>query len=105
MHVYEVCPRKDHRGFDLISDALPFDRLWYDGRNATSKHIGYAMHFSRSADPVIRVYDDAGNVIDTHEHAHALRVASAVVSPGLVTALCCYRAGKFPGHRGAAVSR
>jgi len=22
-HVYEVRPRKDHRGFDLISDALP----------------------------------------------------------------------------------
>src|SRR5881396_1727674 len=24
MHVYEVRPRKDKRGFDLISDALPF---------------------------------------------------------------------------------
>jgi hypothetical protein len=24
MHLYEVRPRKDHRGFDLISDALPF---------------------------------------------------------------------------------
>jgi hypothetical protein len=23
-HVYEVLPRKDHRGVDLISDALPF---------------------------------------------------------------------------------
>jgi hypothetical protein len=23
-HVYEVRPRKDKRGFDLISDALPF---------------------------------------------------------------------------------
>jgi hypothetical protein len=23
-HVYEVHPRKDHRGVDLISDALPF---------------------------------------------------------------------------------
>ena len=22
-------PRKDHRGVDLISDALPFGRLWY----------------------------------------------------------------------------
>jgi hypothetical protein len=27
-HVYEVRPRKDHRGVDLISDALPFGRLW-----------------------------------------------------------------------------
>jgi hypothetical protein len=29
MHVYEVRPRKDKRGVDLISDALPFGRLWY----------------------------------------------------------------------------
>jgi hypothetical protein len=33
-----------------------------------SNAIGYAMHFSRSHDAVIRVYDDAGNVIETHEH-------------------------------------
>jgi hypothetical protein len=26
-HVYEVRPRKDHRGVDLISDVLPFGRL------------------------------------------------------------------------------
>jgi len=30
-HTYEVRPRKDHRGVDLISDVLPFGRLWYDG--------------------------------------------------------------------------
>jgi len=28
-HVYEVRPRKDRRGVALISDALPFGRLWY----------------------------------------------------------------------------
>jgi hypothetical protein len=27
-HIYEVRPRKDHRNVDLISDALPFSRLW-----------------------------------------------------------------------------
>jgi len=59
-------PRKDHRGVDLISDALAFGRLWYD----TSDHaIGYAMHSSRSHDAVIRVYDAAGNLIEAHEHA------------------------------------
>ena len=26
-HIYEVRPRKDHRGVDLIFDALPFGRL------------------------------------------------------------------------------
>ena len=30
--------------------------------------IGYPMHDSRSHDAVIRVYDAAGNVIETHEH-------------------------------------
>ena len=27
--VYEVRPRKDKGGLDLISDVLPFGRLWY----------------------------------------------------------------------------
>src|SRR5215471_1329981 len=31
--------------------------------------IGYAMHSSRSHDAVICVYDEAGNVIQRHEHA------------------------------------
>jgi hypothetical protein len=68
IHAYEVRPRKDNRGFDLISDALPFGRLWYGEPNAISNAIGYAQHRSRSHDAVIRVYDDAGNVIETHEH-------------------------------------
>ena len=29
MHLYEVRPHKDHRGIYLISDVLPFGRLWY----------------------------------------------------------------------------
>jgi len=62
MDVYEVRPRKDQRGVDLISDTLPFGRLWYD---TPDNAIGYAMHGSRSHDAVIRVYDDAGNVIRT----------------------------------------
>ena len=36
--------------------------------NAINNVIGYATFYSRSHDAVIRVYDDAGNVI-THEHA------------------------------------
>ena len=67
-HISEVRPRKDRRGFDLISDALPFGGLWYAEPNAVSNAIGYAKFFSRSDDAVIRVYDKAGNVIETHEH-------------------------------------
>jgi hypothetical protein len=50
-------------------DALPFGRLWYAGPNATNNAIGYAKFYSRSRDAVIRIYDDAGNVIETLEHA------------------------------------
>ena len=69
MHLYEVRPRKDHRGVDLISDVLPFGRLWYGEPNAVSNAITHAKHYSRSHDAVIRVYDEAGNVIETHEDA------------------------------------
>jgi hypothetical protein len=64
-HVYEVRPRKDKRGVDLISDVLPFGRLWY---NTPDNAIGYAMHSSRSQNALVRVYDAAGNVIETHEN-------------------------------------
>jgi hypothetical protein len=66
-HAYEVRPRKDSRGVDLMSDVLPFGRLWYGGPNAVSNAIGYAIHSSRSHDAVIQVYDATGNVIETHE--------------------------------------
>jgi hypothetical protein len=52
----------------LISDVLPFGRLWYGEPNAFANAIGYAEHRSRSHPAVIRVYDDGGNVIETHEH-------------------------------------
>ena len=49
-HVYEVRPRKDHRGVDLISDVLPFGRLWYV---EVSDAIEYAKFRSRSHEAVI----------------------------------------------------
>ena len=41
---------------------------WYSEPNAISNPVSYAKFYSRSHDAVIRVYDDAGNVIDTLEH-------------------------------------
>jgi hypothetical protein len=64
-HFYEVRPRKDRRGVDLISNALPFGRLWY---TKPDDAFEYAKFFSRSHDAVIRVYDEAGKLIETHEH-------------------------------------
>ena len=65
MHVYEVRPRKDKRGVNLISDALPFGRLWYGEPDAISNAVDYAKFFTRSHDAVIRVCQEAGNVIET----------------------------------------
>ena len=36
--------------------------------HAANNAVGYATHYSRSHDAVIRVYDAAGNMIETHEH-------------------------------------
>jgi hypothetical protein len=49
---------------DVCSVAIRSDRSSHDGNT-----IGYAKHRSRARDAVIRVYDEAGNVIETHEHA------------------------------------
>ena len=68
MHAYEVRPRHDKRGVDLVSDALLFGRLWYAEPNAMSNAIGYAKFYSRPHHAVIRVYDEAGDVIEMHEH-------------------------------------
>ena len=69
----EIRPRKDCRGFDLISDALPFGRLWYGEPDAISNAIGYAEFYSRSHDSVIRVLDERGEVIETHEQPGEFR--------------------------------
>ena len=78
MPFYDLSSPEDYAvlarcGADLISDVLPFRRLLYDRQNAISNAIGYAQHYSRSQDAVIRVYDEAGNVIETHEDAGDFR--------------------------------
>jgi hypothetical protein len=44
------------------------DRLRYAEPDAIANAIGYAKFYSRSHNAVIRVFDDAGNVIERHEH-------------------------------------
>jgi hypothetical protein len=53
------------RGVDLISDVLPFRRLWDGEPNA----IRYAEFYGRSHGIVIRVYDEAANLIERRTHA------------------------------------
>ena len=41
----------------------------FDRQMAEPTAINYAKFYSRSDLAVIRVYDEAGSVIETHEHA------------------------------------
>jgi hypothetical protein len=66
--VYEIRPRADKDGVDLVSDALPYSPMWYRGTKAIRDAVDHAKFYSRSHDTVIRVYDVAGKVIETHEH-------------------------------------
>jgi hypothetical protein len=66
MHIYEVRPRKDGRGFDLISEALPFGRLWYQDADAA---VGYAKFYGRSQRAELRVFDAAGAVVEVRNWA------------------------------------
>jgi hypothetical protein len=77
MDVYEVRPRKDHRSVDLISDVLPFGRLWYGEPSAVTNAIGYAKFFSRSHHAVIRVYDEAARAEVRTEGTLSARIKCA----------------------------
>ena len=60
--------------FNVVAAAV--GRLWYGDRMRFANAIGDAEHRSRSHDALIRVYDGAGNVIETQEYAGG-RLASA----------------------------
>ena len=72
-NVYEIRPRADKHGVDLIGDALPYSPMWYRGPKAITDAIDHAKFFSRSHDAVVRIYDQAGNVIETDEQAGAFK--------------------------------
>ena len=70
--VYEIRPRKDGDGVDLISDRLRRGPIWYAGPDAVRNAVAYAKYRSRSRShlPIIRVLDQSGAVIETHESRH-----------------------------------
>jgi len=69
--VYEIRPRKDGDGFDLISDRLRRGPIWYAGPDAVLNAVAYATHRSRSRShsAIIRMFDESGTAIETHESA------------------------------------
>jgi hypothetical protein len=67
--VYEVRPRKDRDGFDLISDRLRYGPIWYIEPDPVRKAVAYAKYRSRSRShrAIIRVFNEGGNVTETYE--------------------------------------
>jgi len=55
VEAYEVRQRKNYRGIDLISDALPFGRLWYGEPNPINNASHYPKHRSRSHDAPVSI--------------------------------------------------
>ena len=66
--VYEIRPRENEDGFDLIGDRLPYGPIWYTGPDAVRNAVAYAKYrsWSLSHEAIIRVLDDFGAVIQTH---------------------------------------
>jgi hypothetical protein len=73
IHIYEIRPRADKHGFDLSSDALRYSPLWYRGSNAIMDAVRFARSCSRARRVVIRVYDPAGNLIETLDYKSDLK--------------------------------
>jgi hypothetical protein len=67
--LYEVRPRQDKNGFDLISDLFRYGPIWYAGPDAVRNAIAYAKYRShfRSQRAIIRVLDGSGAVVQMHD--------------------------------------
>ena len=67
--VYEIRPRQDRNGFDLMSDRLRRGPIWYAGPDAVRNAVAFAKYrsLSRSRWAIIRVYNEAGKVTEIHE--------------------------------------
>jgi len=66
--LYEVRPRNDREGIDLISELFRYGPIWYAGPDAVRYAIAYAKYrsHSRSQRAIIRVLDGSGAVVQMH---------------------------------------
>ena len=65
--IYEIRPRKERDGFDLISDRLRRGPIWYAGPDAVRNAVAFAKYCSHSRWAIIRVFNESGNVTEVHE--------------------------------------
>ena len=85
-HVYEIRPRENCRGFNLIGDCLPLGMLWFEGPEAIRDAIRYARFFSRSNLAIIRVFDESGTVVEAIELAGDFFASSKYSARSTITA-------------------
>jgi hypothetical protein len=75
--VYEIRPRQDGDGFDLINDQFRYGPIWYAGPDSVRNAAAYAKFrsLSRSRQSVVRVFDRSGSIIETHQSMSRFRNA------------------------------
>jgi len=73
--IYEIRPRKGNDGVDLISDRFQYGPIWYAGPDAVRNAVAYAKYcsLSRSHRSIIRVLNDSGALIQTHDWVGSFR--------------------------------
>ncbi len=81
-HIYEIRPRKDRRGIDLIGERLPLGVLWFEGPDAIEDAVNYARSFSQPHPAIVRVLDESGTLAETLESSdHFLRAVNISAPP------------------------
>src|SRR5678815_3011329 len=88
-HLYEVRPRKDRRGIDLIGERLPLGVLWFEGPDAIEDAVNYARSFSHPHPAIVRVLDESGTLAVTLELAddfsRAVNISARPFRPSLMS--------------------
>ena len=59
-------PTQGWARFYLFSERLPYGRLWF---HKVEDAVDYGKCYSRSHGAIIRVFDQSGAVVETHEYA------------------------------------
>jgi hypothetical protein len=62
--IYELRPWPDGRGYDLISEALPFGTLWCEEAEFA---ISYAKFYSQLTGCEVHVFNSAGELVETRK--------------------------------------
>jgi hypothetical protein len=80
-HVYEIRPRKDGCGIDLIGERLPLGVLWFEGPDAIEDAVNYARSCSYPHPAIIRLLNESRTLAVTLELADDSSRAVNILRP------------------------